>query len=108
MRRLETAEQPQILPLIGRCFPDYWEQIACNSGKMPFEEISFAAFDDDVPTGHCGVIPYEIWCNGKVYPMAGIASVATSPEYRKQGIAANLCRMVMAWAREQKFHSLPL
>ena len=57
IRRLKNDEQQMILPLLGACFPDYWEQIAVKSGKMPFEEISFAAFDGDKVIANCGIIP---------------------------------------------------
>ena len=59
IRLLENSEQSLILPLLGKSFPDYWEQLALSSGKMPYEEISFAAFDTDKVIGHCGVIPYR-------------------------------------------------
>ncbi len=108
IRRLENHEQKMILPLLGTCFPDYWEQIAVKSGKMPFEEISFAAFDKDKAVAHCGVIPYEIKCDNNIFKMAGIASVATLPEYRNQGLAAKLCCTAAQWAKENKFTSLPL
>ena len=108
MRLLSAEEQAKILPLLGKCFPDYWEQIASECGKMPFEEISFAAFDGDRPVGHCGIIPYTIWCEGNLSRMAGIASVATDPDYRKMGIAVNLCRFAAQWAQENGFASLPL
>ena len=108
MRLLQGDEQKMILPLLGKCFPDYWEQIALKTGKMPFEEISFAAFDGDIPVAHCGIIPYEMYCNGQIFKMAGIASVATDPNYRKQGIARNLCELATSWAAENGFASLPL
>lgn len=108
IRLLEKSEQHLVLPLLGAAFPDYWEQLALKQGKMPYEEISFAAFDGNTVAGHCGVIPYCIWCDGAVVPMAGIASVAVAPEYRKQGIARELCRFSAQWAKEEKFVSLPL
>ena len=108
MRLLEHSEQKIILPLLGICFPDYWEQIAVKTGRMPFEEISFAAFDGTEPIAHCGIIPYEIKCNDRICKMAGIASVATLPEYRNQGLAAKLCKMAVKWAKSNCFTSLPL
>ena len=108
IRRLKNDEQQMILPLLGTCFPDYWEQIAVKSGKMPFEEISFAAFDGNKAIAHCGIIPYEIKCGNNIFKMAGIASVATLPEYRKQGLAAKLCRTAAQWAENNNFTSLPL
>lgn len=107
-RLLSEEEQPVILPLLGGCFPDYWEQLAAEQKKMPFKEISFAAFDGEKAIGHCGIIPYSIMCGGEVRRMAGIASVATHPDYRNRGVAAELCEMAAQWAGEKGFTSLPL
>ncbi len=108
MRLLSADEQYKILPLWQECFPDYWEQLAVTNGRIPYEEISFAAFDGEKVIAHCGIIPYEIWCGGQVYRMGGIASVATDPDYRKRGIAAGLCGFAAQWAGENGFDSLPL
>ncbi len=108
IRLLENREQSLILPLLGESFPDYWEQLALSSGKMPYEEISFAAFDNDKVIGHCGIIPYRIMHDGEVFPMAGVASVAVAPEYRRQGIARELCIFAAQWAKMKNFVSMPL
>ena len=108
IRLLKKSEQHLILPLLGDAFPDYWEQLALKQGKMPYEEISFAAFDGTDVVGHCGVIPYRIWCENSVVPMAGIASVAVAKEYRNRGIARELCTFAAQWAKQEKFVSLPL
>ena len=107
-RKLELEEQPLILPLWEVCFPDFWEQLAVKNGKLPYEEICFAAFDGSRAAGHCGIIPYSIECGGKNFSMAGIASVATLPEYRKQGIARDLCKFAAVWAENHGFESAPL
>ena len=107
-RILTAEEQPAVLPLLGRCFPDYWEQLALRQNSFPFEEISFAALDGSTVIGHCGIIPYDIYCGNDIYSMAGIASVATAPEYRKLGIARKLCQMAADWAEKNGFVSLPL
>ena len=108
MRLLSAAEQYKILPLWQECFPDYWEQLAVANGQIPYEEISFAAFDGETAIAHCGIIPYDIWCGNRLYRMGGIASVATAPAYRKRGIAAELCGFAANWAAENGFDSLPL
>lgn len=108
IRLLKKSEQHLILPLLGKSFPDYWEQLALKNGKMPYEEISFAAFEGDKVVGHCGIIPYRILCDNSVVPMAGVASVAVAPDYRKRGIARELCCFAAQWAKEEKFVSLPL
>ena len=108
MRRLDGSEQAMILPLWQECFPDFWEQLAVSRGELPYEEISFAAFDGANVVGHCGIIPYRIWCKGEICPMAGVASVAVLPAYRNRGIARELCRLAVRWATENEFVSLPL
>ena len=108
MRLLSDREQPLILELLGSCFPDYWEQLALKNGRMPFYEISFAEFDGTKLIGHCGIIPYDIYCRGKVFPMGGIASVVVDPAYRNRGIARDLCNFSADWAKTHGFISLPL
>lgn len=108
IRKLDFAEQHLILPLWEICFPDFWEQLAVKNGILPYEEICFAAFDGSCAAGHCGIIPYTIECGGNLYRMAGIASVATLPEYRKQGIARELCEFAARWAEDNGFESAPL
>ena len=108
MRLLNASEQTEILPLWAECFPDYWEQLAVANGKIPYEEICFAAFDGETAVAHCGIIPYDIWCGKRICRMGGIASVATAPAYRKRGIAAKLCGFAARWAAKNNFESLPL
>lgn len=110
IRRLTDAEQPRVLPLLGRCFPDYWEQIAATKKAMPFDEISFAAFSGGEPVGHCGVVVYRVSDGrGGQCVMGGIASVAVAPEFRGRKIASSLCEAVAAWAEaEPELISMPL
>ena len=110
IRRLDDAEQPLVLPLLGRCFPEYWEQIAATRKQMPFDEISFAAFSGEHPVGHCGVVVYRVSDGaGSFLTMGGIASVAVAPAFRGRKIAASLCETVADWAeREPGMVSLPL
>lgn len=45
---------------------------------------------DEQLAGKVHIIPLEMYINGTVYQMGGIASVATWPEFRRQGIAKKL------------------
>ena len=110
IRQLAPGEQSQILPLLGRCFPAYWEQIAARGRKMPFDELSFAAFSGGTAAGHCGLILYRVRdARGGTALMGGVASVAVAPEWRGRGVAAQLCETLIRWAEaEPELVSLPL
>ncbi|MEI3606964.1 GNAT family N-acetyltransferase [Pseudogracilibacillus sp. SE30717A] len=45
---------------------------------------------DGALAGKLHIIPLDVYINGTVYQMGGIASVATWPEFRRQGIAKKL------------------
>lgn len=45
---------------------------------------------DEKLAGKLHIIPLHIYINGKTFQMGGISSVATWPEYRRQGIAKKL------------------
>ncbi len=109
-RILDTErEQHIVLPLLAECFPDYWEQVAARDRRMPFEEISFAAFAGDALIGHCGVIPYHASDgNGGFFMAGGIASVAVKPEARGRGVARTLCLETRKWADEKGYDTLTL
>lgn len=107
---LSEDEQPAVLPLLAKCFPAYWEQVAAKYNRMPFDELSFAAIaEDGMPVGHVGIMEYSI-SDGKQgsIKMAGIASVCVDDAYRCRGIASRLCQMAIDWAQERQFASLPL
>jgi GNAT superfamily N-acetyltransferase len=110
IQKLSQDEQSLILPLLGRCFPDYWEQLAQKEQKMPFDELSFAAFENGELAGHCGVMKYEVFDRSSSPAlMGGIASVAVDPRFRNRGIAAKLCEFTAQWAEhEPGMLSLPL
>ncbi len=59
--------------------------------------------------GHVGAMPFEVFlADGRVVKLAGIASVATDPEFRGKGIAATLCRMALEWGRVNGIIAMPL
>jgi len=107
---LSAEEQPKTLPLLGRCFTEYWEVIANTMTTFPHDCISFAAIDENGDIiGHVGITDYII-SDGKggSMKMAGIASVAVAPEARGLNIATKLCCAARDWAQENGYASLPL
>lgn len=103
-----TGRDPEILELLGNCFPDYWRAHA-DKGVFPHKEVAFLADSGGRAVGHVGVMPFEAFTrNGRTVRLGGIASVATDPAYRGRGIAATLCRMALDWGKSNGIAAMPL
>ncbi len=103
-----TGRDREILQLLGNCFPEYWQKHA-EKGVFPHEEVAFVADCGGRPVGHVGAMPFEVFlADGRTVKLAGIASVATDPEFRGKGIAATLCRMALEWGRANGIIAMPL
>jgi len=100
-----SVEQSACLPMLAVCF-DEWKG---NISRMPFIEESFIARTGDGRiAGHAGIMPMRVHGTGRVLRVAGIASVGVHPDFRRRGIASELCARAAAWAREKKFDLLAL
>ncbi len=100
--------QRQALDLLARCF-EVWAERKRVFGKFPFRELSFVAFDGDTACGHLGIIPLESSAeDSSVIRLAGVASVAVIPEYRKRGVAGKMCEAASRWAEDNGFDAMPL
>ena len=96
------------LDLLARCF-EVWAERKRVFGKFPFRELSFVAFDGGIACGHLGIIPLESFAeDGSIIRLAGVASVAVIPEYRKRGVAGKMCEAASLWAQENGFDAMPL
>lgn len=104
----DPAAQQMALDVLARCFP-VWAERKRIFKRFPFRELSFIAKDGDKCCGHLGLIPMETYGNdGALIRLAGVASVAVLPEYRKSGIAGKLCQAAACWAEKNGFDALPL
>ena len=104
----DPVAQQMALDVLARCFP-VWAERKRIFKRFPFRELSFIAKDGDKCCGHLGLIPMETYGNdGSLIRLAGVASVAVLPEYRKSGIAGKLCQAAACWAEENGFDALPL
>ena len=100
--------QRPALDLLARCF-EVWAERKRIFGKFPFRELSFIALDGDIVCGHLGLIPLEtVADDGSIIRLAGVASVAVAPEYRKRGAAGKMCDAAAHWAKENGFDAMPL
>lgn len=106
----KTELQNASINVLEECFEEWRIFTAKYGRKFSFQEISFAALnEEDEVIAHVGLMPFEVSDgNGGVIAMAGVASVATGIAYRKRGIASQLCSNAAAWAKENGFDCLPL
>ena len=106
----DCETQKEAAGLLGRIFPDYWEQTAAKNQGFPFDEISFAArAENGRMCGHVGVMPFSVSDGaGGILRFAGIASVAVDPDFRGHGISTALCEAAAEWAVGNGMDALPL
>lgn len=101
--------QCDAIPMLAVCFDEFVEFQKRFGNRFPFVEESFLALCGQQIVGHAGLMPMRVYGrDGEIISMAGLASVAVHPDFRKQGIAAQLCNMAAAWAEEHQFALLPL
>jgi predicted acetyltransferase len=63
---------------------------------------TLAAFVDGELQACVSSIPFELWLEGAAVPMGGVSSVATMPEYRRQGLAGELLRLTLERTHERR------
>ena len=103
----DPVMQPAVIPVLARCFEE-WQGAWERGGKFPFLELSFIAREPEQHhiIGHVGIMPFRISDGrGGIRKAAGIASVATLPEYRGKKIAARLCTMAAEWAAQEGYEN---
>lgn len=104
-----SREQCDCVPMLAVCFDEFVEFRKRYGERFPFAEESFIARTADAVAGHTGVMPVQVCAGeGKVLKLGGIASVAVHPDFRRRGIAADLCNMAAEWADNSGYDMLPL
>ena len=105
-----SAEQNECIPMLAVCFDEFVQLQKVYGNCMPFTEESFVARSSDGRiAGHVGIMPMKAHAgDGSVIKMAGIASVGVHPDFRRRGIAVQLCENAVAWAKENGYGLLPL
>ena len=105
-----SPEQDACIPMLAVCFDEFVQLQKVCGNRMPFTEESFIACTPEGRiAGHVGIMPMQAYAgNGKVIRLAGIASVGVHPDFRRRGIAVQLCENAAAWAAENQYDVLPL
>jgi predicted acetyltransferase len=66
-------------------------------------EQHWGSFEQDKLAAKMRLIPMQIWLQGRTHKMGGIASVATWPEYRRQGHVGKLLSHALHLMKEQGY-----
>ena len=105
-----SPEQDDCIPMLAVCFDEFVQLQKVCGNRLPFTEESFVArTQEGRVAGHVGIMSMKAYAeNGKVIKLAGIASVGVHPDFRKRGIAVQLCENAAKWAEENKYDVLPL
>ena len=105
-----SPEQDACIPMLAVCFDEFVQLQKVCGNRLPFTEESFVARTQEGRiAGHVGIMPMKAYAgNGKVIKLAGIASVGVHPDFRKRGIAVQLCENAAKWAEENQYDVLPL
>lgn len=77
------------------------EEWEAKKGKFQTDQW-YAYIVDERLAAQLRIIPLEIWLQGRKWRMGGIASVATWPEYRRQGCVRKLMTHALQEMKEQK------
>lgn len=105
-----SEDQNNCIPMLAVCFDEFVQLQKVCGNHMPFTEESFIArCADGRIAGHVGIMPMKAYDGkGNVLKLAGIASVGVHPDFRRRGIAVQLCENAAAWAKENQYDILPL
>ena len=74
-----------------------WEERARAAGD---EGRSVGVYDGRLLVGRAMIWPFRQWWGGRPLPMAGIAGVVVSPEYRGRGVGTALMQGILERSRE--------
>ena len=89
-----------IVPLLLRCFPDFWEpRLAEGKRSFPYDLKLFAARLDGKVMGCIGVHPYSFFAGDGCCCCGGVSDVAVDPDFRGNGYAFELQEFFMEYCR---------
>lgn len=86
--------------MLGEVFPPDRELFASliESGRPYATWTPYTLYDGEEILGNVALMPLKVWLGGRPVEVVGVASVATAPRYRRQGIARYLLQHCLALA----------
>jgi predicted acetyltransferase len=105
VRGYRAGDEDSLARLSARAFGEstaYWERYY-DEGKNSRVDLDLVhVLEEDAEVrATATVLPLEVFVDGKVGPMGGIAAVATHPAYRRRGYAGKLMRAVLQTMHER-------
>jgi predicted acetyltransferase len=80
-----------------------WEKYYGETPRVDLDLVYVLEEDGEVRAS-ATVLPLEVFVDGEVAPMGGVAAVATHPAYRRRGYAGELMRAALRGMRERGMH----
>lgn len=98
--RYDLNEFQTLIPLLMRCFPDFWgPRLAEGKYSFPYDLKLFAARLEGKIIGCIGVHDYPFLLDDTVCLCSGVCDVAVDPDYRGQGYSVELQKFFMDFCR---------
>jgi GNAT superfamily N-acetyltransferase len=96
--RVPTGEAlPPLYEFLSACFPSdraVFDEMT-RIGKTLYTWTPYTLYRGNEILGNVSLMPMRVWLDGRTMEVSGIASVATAPRYRRQGVARLLMRHVL-------------
>lgn len=67
-----------------------------RTGRPMYTWTPYTLYHGQEIVGNVSLMPVRIWLDGRPVEVVGVASVATAPQYRRQGVARHLLRHCLA------------
>ena len=101
-------ELPELYTFLSDCFPTdrpLFDELR-RTGRRLYTWTPTACWIHGRIVGSAALMPVRVWLGGQAIELAGVASVATAPERRRQGIARRLLERVLRSVDEQALPSV--
>jgi predicted acetyltransferase len=88
----------RLYEFLSECFPPDRPVFAemARTGKRFYTWTPHTLYRGNEIVGNISLMPMRIWLEGRVTDVVGIASVATAPQYRRQGVASHMLRYALS------------
>ena len=91
----------ELIPLLLRCFPDFWEpRLAAGKYSFPYDLKLFAARLENKLIGCIGIHEYNFLFDNMNYSCGGVSDVAVDPEFRGRGYAVQMQEFFINYCRK--------